>query len=90
MKFMHLNDNSQYIPKGQPGHNPLYKLRPFFDPLIANFKETYTPAREMSVDEQMIGFKGRLWWIQYAKPEVFEEYLPRAEYSRDYAQRLTL
>ena len=51
MKFFHLNDNSQYISKGEPGHDPLYKLRPFLDPLITNFKDAYTPGRELSVDE---------------------------------------
>ena len=54
-----------YIPKGQPGHDALFKIRPFFEPLIANFQAAYTPNREMSVDEAMIGFKGRLSFIQY-------------------------
>ena len=31
MKFFHLNDSSRYIPKRQPGYDPLYKLRPFMD-----------------------------------------------------------
>ncbi|CAI8022082.1 hypothetical protein GBAR_LOCUS12995, partial [Geodia barretti] len=45
MKFLHLNDNSCYIPKGQPGHDRLYKLRPLLDPLIANFQASYTLHR---------------------------------------------
>ena len=65
MKFLHLNDNSQYIKKGEPGHDPLYKLRPFLTPLIAHFQSSYTLHREVSVDESMIGFKGRLGFIQY-------------------------
>ena len=65
MKFLHLADNMAYIPKGQPGHDALFKIRPFFEPLIANFQAAYTPNREMSVDEAMIGFKGRLSFIQY-------------------------
>lgn len=65
MKFLHLNDNESYIPKGQPGHDALYKLRPFLEPLILNFQEHYTLHREISVDETMISFKGRLGFIQY-------------------------
>jgi len=38
MKFFHLNDSSRYIPKRQPGYDPLYKLRPFMDPLLTNFR----------------------------------------------------
>ena len=65
LKFLHLNDNSQYIPKGQPGHDPLYKIRPFMDNLIRNFQHSYIPGRELSLDESMIGFKGRLGFVQY-------------------------
>lgn len=65
MKFLHLNDNEQYIRKGQPGHDPLYKLRPFLQPLLTNFQHHYTLHREVSVDETMIGFKGRLGFLQY-------------------------
>ena len=34
LKFLHLNDNSGYIPRGQPGHGPLYKLRTLLTPLL--------------------------------------------------------
>ena len=65
MKFLHLSDNSQYIRRGQPGHDPLYKIRPLLSPLLANFKDAYTLHRELSIDEAMVGFKGRLCFIQY-------------------------
>ncbi len=31
LKFLYLNDNSHFIPKGQPGHDPLHKIRPFLN-----------------------------------------------------------
>ena len=65
MKFLHLVDNDHYVPKGQLGHDTLYKLRPFLEPLIANFQQPCIPYRELSVDEAMVGFKGRLSFIQY-------------------------
>ena len=65
MKFLHLNDSTKYVPKGQPRYDALYKLHPFLDPLIANFKAGFTLGREVSVDEAIIGFKGQLWFIQY-------------------------
>ena len=65
MKFLHLSDNSQYIPKGQPGHDPLYKIRPLLTSLLANFQAAYTLHQELSIDEAMVGFKGRLSFIQY-------------------------
>ena len=51
--------------KGNQDTNPLYTLRPLFQPLITNFQESYTRNRELSIDEAMIGFKGRLSFIQY-------------------------
>ena len=65
MKFLHLADNEGYIPRGQEGHDNLYKLRPFLEPLLHNFQQCYILHRELSVDEAMIGFKGRLVFIQY-------------------------
>ena len=34
LAFSHLNDNTHFVPHGQPDHNPLYKLHPFFDHLV--------------------------------------------------------
>ena len=75
LRFLHLNDNTKYIPKGQPGHDPLYKLRPFMDPQLDNFRAAYNLGREISIDESMIGFKGRLYFIQYMpkKPPIFNQ-----------------
>ncbi len=38
LRFLHLNNNNGYIPKGQDGHDPLYKIRPFMDSLVCNFQ----------------------------------------------------
>ena len=74
LRFLHLNNNSQYIRKGQPSHDPLYKLHPFMTHLIQNFQSSFTLHREVSVDESMIDFKGRLSFIQYMpkKPTKWE------------------
>ena len=65
LRFLHLNDNSGYVPKGQVGYDPLYKLRPFLTKLLERFEANYTPRKELSLDEQMISFKGRLSFVQY-------------------------
>ena len=64
LKFLHLNDD-KHVKKGQEGHDPLFKVSPFLDPLIKNFQKAYHPSRELSIDESMIGFKGRLSFLQY-------------------------
>lgn len=42
LHFLHLNDSTKYILKGEPGYDPPYKLQPFVDPLIANFASAFT------------------------------------------------
>ena len=63
LHFLHLNDSSQYRKKGEPGHDPLFKLRPFICSLFRNFQQLYTLSKEVCIDESMIAFKGRLSFI---------------------------
>ncbi len=65
LKFLHLNDNNHFIPKGQPGHDPLHKIHPFLNKILENFQSSFQLGREVSLDESMIGFKGRLGFVQY-------------------------
>ena len=58
MRFLHLNDSSNYVPKGQPGHDPLYKIRPFMEHLLERFRSSYNLGQEIAIDESMIGYKG--------------------------------
>ena len=65
MKFLHLNDNKKCIKKGDTGYDPIYKLLPLYDALLKNFKLSYKLGKELSVNESMVSYKGRIWFIQY-------------------------
>ena len=65
LKFLHLADNNKQVARGQPGYDKLFKLRPFMDPLIHSFKEMFVPQQQLSIDEAMISYKGRLSFLQY-------------------------
>lgn len=65
LRFLHLNDNSKMIGRGQPGFDKLFKIRPLIDHLKCKFQEAFFPSRFLSVDESMIGFKGRSSLKQY-------------------------
>ena len=49
------------------GHTPkrLHKVQVLLDVLIANFKGNMHPSANLSVDETMIGFRGRFGTKQY-------------------------
>ena len=86
MRFLHLNDSTRYIPTGQPGHDPLYKIRPFLMLLLENCKTAYTLRWEISVDKSMIAFKGRLSFIQYLPNKTAPTTLTQLHRSRILSQ----
>ena len=65
-RYVHLQDNTVPAPAGEK----IWKLRWFFDHLVARFQDVYTPYKQCTIDESMIKFKGRLGFRQYmpAKP----------------------
>ena len=65
LSCLHIADNSCAIPRGQPGHDKLHKVRPLLDILQSNISKCYHPHREVAVDEAMVGFKGRSTLKQY-------------------------
>lgn len=60
MQFLHLNDNSTAKPSGQPGYDPLHKVRPVLDNFMSRCGKYYVPGPRLTVDEAMIKYKGRL------------------------------
>jgi hypothetical protein len=47
------------------GSNRLYKLKPIQDHLNAKFRSVHTPECDVSVDESLMMWKGRLSWKVY-------------------------
>ena len=69
----HITDNSQQIPRGQDGFDPLYKVRPFIKDIMTAFSDVYSHAQDPSFDEATCAWKGRLRLRVYnpAKPTKF-------------------
>ena len=62
---LHLNDDLKMPPRDSPNFDKLYKIRPLLDKLVKAFQRHYIPDQNLSIDESIVGFKGRLSWIQY-------------------------
>ena len=73
-RFLHVCNTTEQVRYGQPGHDPLFKIRKLLDLVTPNLQSVYNPHEEISVDEAMIPFKGRLGFKQYmkAKPTKWE------------------
>ena len=63
--FIHFNNNEERPRKDDPGYNPLFKIQPLIDICHPTYLTAYAPRKELSVDESMIRFKGRIAFRQY-------------------------
>uniref|UniRef100_A0A3B3S9X1 PiggyBac transposable element-derived protein domain-containing protein n=1 Tax=Paramormyrops kingsleyae TaxID=1676925 RepID=A0A3B3S9X1_9TELE len=64
--YIHMNDNTNVKQKGEPGYDPLFKVRPVLEKVRANCLKV-EPEENHSIDEQMIPFKGKLGMKQHIK-----------------------
>lgn len=67
LRYIHFVNNTQLIPRGQDGYDKLGKIRPFLELIKNRFQRVYAPSRNLSVDETLVKFKGRLSWRQYMR-----------------------
>lgn len=63
--FFHMNDNSERVRKGEPGYDTLFKVRPILEFVQDKYVKLYQARKDVSIDEAMLGFKGRLGIKQY-------------------------
>ena len=64
LQFLHFADNSQYDANDE-NWDRLFKIPPLIDYLIAKFKNIYIPNQQVSIDEELVLWKGRLQFRQY-------------------------
>ena len=65
MSFFHLANNEDMIKRGQPGHDPLFKLGRVYKNIISRFHQVYIPHQELSLDEGMVPWRGNLSFRVY-------------------------
>ncbi|KAG5887482.1 hypothetical protein JTB14_006968 [Gonioctena quinquepunctata] len=65
LRYLHINNIENAPKKGDPNFDKLYKLKPMVTHLNQEFKEIFSPARQLSIDERMVGFKGGSSLKQY-------------------------
>ena len=66
--FLHFNNNldPNYDPLDE-NRDRLHKVRPILDILRGQCKNVWYPGKELSVDQSLVLFKGRVKFRQYIK-----------------------
>ena len=64
LKFLHSVDNSNYN-ANDPNRDKLYKVWGVVEFLVDQFKNIYMPTQHISIDEELLLWKGRLSFKQY-------------------------
>ena len=63
-QYLHFVDKEMYDAENHP--NPkLHKIHDVYSMLEEKFQSLYTPERDISIDESLMLYKGRLGWVQY-------------------------
>ena len=71
--YLHFSDSTKEPARGAVNYDRLFKVRTVFDCVRSKCENNFKPTKNISVDEGMIGFRGRLSFRQYmpAKPTKY-------------------
>ena len=68
MRYLHFVDNQEEMKdKNSPSYDKLFKVRKLLDLLLPRFLEVYNPERNLSIDETLIKFKGKIYFCQFIR-----------------------
>jgi hypothetical protein len=72
-QYFHTADTTQNPPRGHARHDKLYHVRQVLNIIKEKCMSMYNPHQNVSIDEAMIAFRGRLGFKQYmpAKPTKY-------------------
>ena len=72
-QYLHFSNSETEPQRGEENFDRLYKVRSLLSGVLENSQKAYEPSKNLSIDEGMIAFKGRLSFRQYmpAKPTEY-------------------
>ena len=77
LRFFHVSDSDLEPPRGSPNYDQLYKFRPVLDHFNAAWAREFNLGREVSIDETIVGFKGRHSLVNYIRIKKHHQWGPK-------------
>ena len=63
MRYLHFVENQKEVKyKNSSNYDKLFKVRKLLDLLLPRFLEVYNPERNLSINETLIKFKGKIYF----------------------------
>ena len=57
-QYLHFSNSATEQQHGEDNYDRLYKVRPVLLKVLENIQKVYEPSKNLSIDEEMIAFKG--------------------------------
>ena len=65
-RYIHFVDNRDRRKDGEPGYDPLFKVRPVLDAVMDGLRRAWVAGEKITIDESMIKYSGRaVSYVQY-------------------------
>ena len=65
LSFLHFSNNADLPARGEEGYDPTKKLGTLYTNLVQRFTSMWQPGQNVSIDEGMILFRGRVHFRTY-------------------------
>jgi len=63
--FLHYANNGDQVQRYDEGYDPLFKIKPLLNTVEPLYETVYVSGRNMSIDETIVKYKGRVFFRQY-------------------------
>ena len=76
LTMFYLNNNDAKAATQQPDYDPLFKIWPVIDTLNTKSQDVYTPEEQLTIDEVICPFQGRIFFHVYIKgkpPQIWNQ-----------------
>ena len=77
LRFIHASDSNSEPKRGSAGYDPQYKFRQVLEHLNATWAQEYNLHCDISIDEIIVGFKGRHVLVNYIKIKKHHQWGPK-------------